>query len=527
MISLTDRVATRARSQAGFTMIVTLGVMLVSSLLLVTAFTAANGDIHLSHEDATQKQAYYAALAGVQEYEYKLQANPDYWQTCTEPEVNLPNEEAGEHYKITLLPASTAPKGTTKCSTEKTFSTMIESSGSLVNTFRIKSTGYAKANGYTASAERSVVATFQVTGFLNFIYYTNFETFDPNTGFSPKACAGKYHKEWSKEGLECATIIFTSGDKVEGPFHTNDAARVEGSASFGREGHFPADEVEINGGTYPSASCTGEAKYYTATKCYTAGPVLIPPEGDTSLGSYVESGYKFSGVTHLVLNGAGGTINATYYKYESKTKEFKEVKETLSWPKNGLIYVQANSEVGCGYKYEITNSDTPEEATEERGCGTVYVEGTYSKALTVAGENDLIIHGSIYPTSVEGSLGSEPAGTPTLGLIASNYVRVYHPCSSGKNGAGSLTNPWIYAGILSTSHSFLNDNYDCGEELGKLHIYGALAQDYRGPVGTTGGTGYLKDYKYDGRLATDEPPYFLAPLKAGWKVIRETAPTGG
>ena len=50
--------------------------MLVTSLLLVAAFTAANGDTQLSHIDLTQKQAYYAALAGVQEYEYKLEANP-------------------------------------------------------------------------------------------------------------------------------------------------------------------------------------------------------------------------------------------------------------------------------------------------------------------------------------------------------------------------------------------------------------------------------------------------------------------
>ena len=92
---------------------------------------------------------------------------------------------------------------------------------------------------------------------------------------------------------------------------------------------------------------------------------------------------------------------------------------------------------------------------------------------------------------------------------------------------GSLENIWVYAAILSTSHSFLVDNFTCGEELGKLNVYGAIAQDYRGIVGTSGETGYIKDYKYDGRLATDEPPYFLAPLKAGWKIIRETAPSAG
>ena len=51
-----------------------------------------------------------------------------------------------------------------------------------------------------------------------------------------------------------------------------------------------------------------------------------------------------------------------------------------------------------------------------------------------------------------------------------------------------MTNPWIYAGILSTSHSFIVDNFSCGEALGKLNEYGAIAQDYRGPVGTSGGT---------------------------------------
>jgi hypothetical protein len=63
--------------------------------------------------------------------------------------------------------------------------------------------------------------------------------------------------------------------------------------------------------------------------------------------------------------------------------------------------------------------------------------------------------------------------------------------------------------------------------LGHLNIFGAIAQNFRGIVGTTGGTGYLKNYNYDERLASDEPPYFLAPLKAGWKIARETAPTGG
>ncbi len=105
-------ISTRARLAAedGFTMMIALGVMFVTSLLLVAAFTAANGDIHLSYTDTTQKQAYYAALAGVQQYEFQLQTNPNYWQTCETPKSSV-IEEASEKYEVTLLPASSAPEG--------------------------------------------------------------------------------------------------------------------------------------------------------------------------------------------------------------------------------------------------------------------------------------------------------------------------------------------------------------------------------------------------------------------------------
>jgi len=553
MISLQQRAARRLAGQGGFTMIIALGVMFVTSLLLVAAFTAANGEVAATKTTANQKQAYYAALAGVQEYEYLLQSNPDYWETCVGPK-NTVAEEPVERYEVSLLPASTAPTGTTECVTTNPFATEIESSGALANTFRIKSIGYA------GSEKRSIVATFQVTGFLDFIYFTNYETEDPSLYNAPTGCKGHYYSEWSKlpGPPACSVITFFTGDKVNGPMHTNDSTRVEGSASFGRSGHTPADHIQIDGGTYPEDSnfeCKGSPVFYTSSKCYEHGEVLIPPESDSSLTAYAETANEFTGQTQLVLKGTTiGVIN-----YAGGVKHEK----TIEWPKNGLIYVSPES---CSFPFEASGADSLEELEQTRSCGDVYVSGSYSKSLTIAADNNVIINGSLYPTSVEGKLGSEPTGTATLGLIASEYVRVYHPVgvtytkggggcnkgdtllSSGKceyanssggcdapnlsvsedpNKWGIQSNIWVYAAILSTSHSFLVDNYNCGSSLGELHVYGAIAQDYRGIVATSGGTGYVKDYKYDGRLAADEPPYFLAPLKAGWKVIRETAPTAG
>ena len=58
-------------------------------------------------------------------------------------------------------------------------------------------------------------------------------------------------------------------------------------------------------------------------------------------------------------------------------------------------------------------------------CGNVYVKGTYNESLTIGAANDVIVIGNT--TTTGGSSGGEPSGTATLGLIATNFVRVYHP----------------------------------------------------------------------------------------------------
>jgi Tfp pilus assembly protein PilX len=512
-------------------MIVAIGVMFVTGLLTIAAFTAANGDIHLSHESSSQKQAYYAALAGIQQYEYQMQVNPDYWETCKTPNGTV-SEGSSERYEIKPLVASTAPASIKECSTSKPFESMIQSNGAAANTFRIESTGYAGNN------TRSLVGTFQVSGFLNYVYYTNYETEDPGLypqeKSAPSGCAKKFYAE---RPSGCTSIQFTTGDAVNGPMHTNDAADVCGGATFGRPGQSPADKVEINGGTYGSG-CSGTPTYYTGTGGtsgeYTKGKELIPPQSDSTLGAYVEKEYEFTGVTHITLNGTVMTV------------ENKKETKVLSWPKNGLVFVRRNKSQACGYEYHAEGADSSTEVSEEANCGTVYVSGKYTESLTIGAENNLVINGSIYPSSVENKIGSAPSGTVALGLIANEYVRIYHPiteeecetkfghynCSGGgENAEGSLKSPWIYAAILSTQHSFVVDNNGSGEPLGNLNVYGAIAQDYRGIVGTGTSTkistGYLKNYIYDERLAVDEPPYFLSPLNAGWKVARETAPKAG
>lgn len=541
--ALAARVRDGGRPEGGFTLIVALGVLLVTSMLLVAGFTAVDGDTHLAREDVSRKEAYYAALAGVQGYEYQLEKNPDFWQSCeTLPIAGEPKVQEGTRYQVELLPASTAPEGTEKCSTAKPFESVIQSKGSETNTFRVKSTGYA------GKEHTTLVATFGVNGFLDYVYFTRFEDEDPALDEAKTftggitGCSQELKAEAGTEGREkfeakekalghnspCGGAIeFAPEDGVRGPMHTDDSALVCGSTEFGRKQRLEKnnpDVVEIRGSTYSDGGGCSDTPIFNTTsgKALTGeeASVLVPPEEDTSLGAYVEAGYEFEGVTTLELEGSEVTVTNAQYNGGKPKK--------IPLPKNGLIYVQGTG--ACTYEYEQTSADTASDIAKEVPCGNAYVKGNYSESLTIGAEREIVIKGNITPTGITPpssgtEIESELPGTNVLGLIASKYVRIYHPCTGSGSSSEELKDPWIYAAMLSTGHSFAVDNYACGHPLGHLNVVGAIAQNFRGIVGTSGGTGFLKNYNYDERLATDEPPYFLEPLKAGWRVIRETSTT--
>ena len=112
-----------------------------------------------------------------------------------------------------------------------------------------------------------------------------------------------------------------------------------------------------------------------------------------------------------------------------------------------------------------------------------------------------------------------------LGLIANRFVRVKHDVSGAcGDNVNARNNYRIEAAMLALKDSFVVDNYQCGAPLGTLTVFGAIAQKFRGPVGTFSGTnlnsGYAKDYNYNDALRYRSPPYFLDPMQAAWRVIR-------
>ncbi|HST54478.1 MAG TPA: hypothetical protein VLJ42_01110 [Solirubrobacteraceae bacterium] len=503
--------------ESGFTLLLALAIMVTTGLLMAAAFTAANGDIHLSHNDQLQKKAYYAAQAGISDYAFHLNQDVNYWTLCKN--VPLPGKvndvgdaplktrlvpgTTDESYAIQLITASSDPQAAPqKCDPLNPVLSMIESN-TPAGTFRIQSTGYA------GNEVRTVTASFGHTSFLNYIYYTKFETSDPSIYADPAAHVGCAAPRSARPG-GCNTIDFITGDDIQGPMHTEDSAAICGSPIFGRN---PADVIEFKGGSFGNG-CPNAAIYKGTLVA--AVPTIVPPPSDSSLLAVTQSAYHYTGKTLINLHGS--TMDVT--NGGSTTLN-------VAFPSNGVIYISNGT---CSTVYTPYGPDT----TNDTGCGNVYVHGSYTTPLTIAAENDVVIDGNVTtPTDASGT----PTTNGVLGLIANNFVRVNHPingrlnagsgnCASDTNGAGTTNDITIYAAILAVNHSFINDNFDCGNPTGNLTVYGAIAQIFRGTVGTHSGatitSGYFKDYIYDDRLQVESPPYFLNPVDAAWHVRRET-----
>jgi hypothetical protein len=501
------RLGRRPRGDHGFTTVVVMGVMLIGTLLASATLVAVDGDNSASRWDRQYKAAYAAAEAGLHFYTFHLVQDPDYWLKCT----NVPAVAVGDpspvnqawdgqgadpriwralvgstaQYTVELLPAP----GQATCVPGVMDSMLIPNTGA----FRIRVTG--RVDG----VKRSVLATMRRGKFLDFLYFTDLETADPliysgssNQAWAAANCLGY----WPARHADCTKIQFAANDVVAGPLHTNDELLTCDSPRFGRT---PADSVEVSGPApgFQRACGSGDPDVQ-GTWANPVPPLTLPPTNAT-LAGIAQPGYRFTGRTMIQLDGMSMTV----------TSPVGSAPRVMALPSNGVIYARNGS---CG----ITGYAVTQNYTNPSGCADVWIKGSTSVPLTVAAENDIIVTGDLRTTD-----------NARLGLIANHFVRVYHPVtarvgSTCVNAAGTPTDVRIDAAILALNHSFIVDNYGCGASLGTLTVFGAIAQRFRGPVGTTADTGYIKDYNYDDRFRYTSPPYFLDPVASAWRVIRHT-----
>lgn len=582
----------RHRGDEGVALISVIGMMMVLSLFLVTslAFVLQNATSARRNQDA--KAAMAAAQAGLEEYIARLNADSNYFVLGNTDTSNPAFTAAGRvvpgvsglltTYTYTVLSSSsdvtrdgalriqvtgTSQSSSGSAKVSRTITATLKPRGFLRYVYvsdvevvdpllTVDSIPYVTYNGATAwnsgtygNRYRYYGSPTQIQADCGRYYYNGRQTasytasaatpvyvYDTVTNTTTQTITSGGTVSGYYSG-ECREIQWVANDVIQGPFHSNDALQINGAVTF-------TDPLTETSWSNPPTSNRWWGTGTPSTTGYKPvyGAAIPLPSSNSSLLQYVEPdadgdastpvgpGCYYTGATRITFTGttmkvlSPYTTNAPSRCLDTSNRANEQTKNIPP-----VIYVDslgtscsAGSSSGVGYPR--SGESTTAGTTTDYSCnrGTAYVSGSFDTQVTVAAKDDVVIGGDVTDADNQTT-------TNILGLIAGNYVWVYHPVTSTGSNVLSTGVYNIDAAILALRRSFLVQNWNLGAALStssttKLNVIGGIAQKYRGPVGTGTGTsastGYLKNYVYDSRLLVLQPPYFLSPDASPWSVSK-------
>ena len=534
-----------ARRDDGYVMITVIGTMLILSILVTMTLNWTTQATKSGRSEQDHNAALAAAQAGVDEYLSRLNANPTYYNVAGAGagSATLPN---GGKYQWTVLSSASD----------------IQNSGNIV----LQSLGTVRGDS------RKITVTFHKPGFLDYLYFTKYETIDPiATGGSNSACA--VFRYSGRNTTTCPDIQFRTGDTLKGSVYSQDAMVISGSPSF--QNRFDTQWTGSNGKLWVDANGTGSTPSFAVAPF--SKPVQFPTTNSSLRTQAAKSnggGCLYKGPTRIYFNSNGTMTVTSPYSGIANTGcgsfSPSAPTQTVGVPANNVIWVDGytgtttNCANPAGVKnlvgYPLTNDDALTQGNSKLvyGCGNgdAFVEGWVKGQVTVGAANNIIITGDLRYAGKNGAaVGTAVPTTGTaspnvadssdndvLGLAATNFVELYHPvtcatgagshdasgnCLAGTDVTGSTTtasypkaNFQVDAVLVATADSFIVQNWSKGGAQNTLTVLGGIIQYFRGPVGTssngTVATGYVKNYNYDSRLFYNPPPYLADLTTTAW-----------
>jgi len=533
-------------------LVTVIGATAVLSLLAVAGVSYAVGSMRKARHDQDWSGALAAAYAAVEEYQSRLANDPNYltfgnpaapFSAASGSTVVLPETAGGvanPAFSLTGWAEVPGSGGTAH------FRYEVDNSDYYTNgTLRLRATGRV------GDETRTIVADLKQQGFIDFLYFTDFEVSDP-TASNPTStldCA-KHAYDPGGRPSGCNPIYFGGYDTIKGPVHSNDMISTNGAANF--QGKVTTAYKATSGPNYNKTG-SGTPTFKYAGDPQNTGSIGMPPtnsqlkkETRTDLPAEVPvTGCLYTGPTKITFNDNGTmTVVSPWTKYTNTGNAGDTVGSNptkcgtpgpsglaastgtgasrvytgqhVNVPTNTVIYVQnvpstvgdpnywSNSETkptcpsnGNPVGYPIANETV--RYTNAYGCrnGDVFVKGTLDGHVTVAAENYVyVVDDLVY----------ENPNEDILGLVGQNAVWVWNPFRN-VTGSSTFTGVPIHptngtsshvrridAAILSVQHTFMVQNYDVqsssgSSSRGTLRIYGAIAQKFRGTVATASGGG--------------------------------------
>ncbi|MBU1589495.1 MAG: hypothetical protein KKH51_16345 [Actinobacteria bacterium] len=556
----------------GVALIIVIGTGMLMLALVATALTIAGNGLRKTDTDQDTNGALDAAYAGVEEYQSRLATDNSYF---TYGNKDAPFSVLTGSTKLTL-PTGTATNAAFGIGASGTWATVPGSSPVASYRYEVDNSHYTadgsiriRVTGRVGTVTRSIVADLKQSGFIDYLYFTDYEVQDPDlTGKTQ--CAVHI---WEGRPSSCSSIQFTTTDVITGPVHSNDTLTVCGSTFKGKVTSSSTSTPNVitpsgcTKGKYPTGQTApflqplvtmpptnAQLKKETRNDltssevplpgCLYTGPTVITFTSDGKMNvkspwtiktqisetsGIASAAPAMCGTPGTGTNGLGSTAGATIDVVASNVIYIQNVPTLSSDPNyrsgtpSGFSCVNSNAGWTFGStQFPVSNEITPDGSSATKpayGCknGDVFVKGTFKGAATIGAENYIYVTGDlVYADSAK----------DILGLVGNNAVWVWNPMKTVGNFFSSTTKPLltdsgrtINAAILSVAHTFQVQNYDQGGDArGTLTVKGSIAQTYRGPVGLVGGSGYTKAYSYDTRFAYLAPPKFLSPVSSAYGV---------
>jgi len=561
----------------GWAMLIVMSSMLLATAVATVALTAAGNQVQSSRRDQDFTAALQAARAGIEDFTSHLNADSNYPPNFGTPsDTTRYNNDPANPALVPVANTTTWEPIATATGPDKGsyhYSIIATGGGNVT----VKGVGRAGLSGHEVT--RTLEVQLGRSSFLKNLYMTKYEVLDPYAlQNSPTVnCAVHGYDIPPTPGAprsgSCLLIQFGSQDTLRGPVYSQDQVRISGSPTFQGSfstGYNTSPYYVDAGGAAPSF--TGGAPFYEYQD-FPSVNTSLRGQADRTAGG---AGCLYSGPTRIVFGYAAGAPNGTMTVTSPFTtapasgcsdtaSAMGTAPHTFPVPDGKVIWVDAappstdcsnaatqTAYASIGFPIAGDNSFSQSSSRLRTSCNTgdAYVQGWVKGQVTIGTSNNIVItddlryvglNGAAYGTAAP-NLTADSSGVDVLGLSASNFVEIYHPisctsfaspasggnCTGGSNvtsGVYPNANIQVDAAMVSSTDSFIVPYWNIGAPLGQLTILGAIAQNFRGPVATTGGsgvaTGYAKNYNYDQRLLTGIQPPYLATLAAQrWGVMR-------
>ena len=323
----------RSDAEQGFALVTVLLALTALMALSAAAVAYGVGSQNLSRRDQNWNAALAAAEAGIDDFVFRLNENSNYFLFNAGNPPSDGNLAFSQYVQV--------PGGNTISTFRYTTDT---------SKIAVDGTILIAATGKVGTTKRTVQATLRRRTFIDYLYYTDYETLDPalytgplftgDSTYTPAQATTnctRYAYASPTRGTGCTEINFITADNVNGPLHTNDSFLVCGAPHF-------------NGNTSTSWNKASPPRYRTNSSCSGNNPIFanpgdakylptlaMPPsnsaiKAETAAG---KGGCLFTGPTSITLNNDGTMTTTSPF---SKQVNGSCVKNgTGALPTNGVV----------------------------------------------------------------------------------------------------------------------------------------------------------------------------------------------